>query len=277
MTIRRVGKEVSAQEYWSQRSEDYNSHIDGAYHTHRMAMVKSLLKGCDIGSRTCVDLGCGDGVLLEYLASQGGHVIGCDASEVMVEAARKRLSRASLEGEVSIGGVEALRSLVAHSIDYLLAINVMSYFSGEEAELFYSEAARVLKEKGSLIITHSNELFDMYTLNLFTAVFYEEHFCGPGTKEKISSLLTHPDKPERIWFNIRENPLSYRYKLADYGFDEVQQEFANIHHLPPLLMDPEGFVDIDKREYPDTLGWDERERWKLMFMCSMFGIRAIKR
>lgn len=78
-------------------------------------------------------------------------------------------------------------------------------------------------------------------------------------------------------FNVRENPLAYRFKFRRWGPDEVQQEFANFHPLPPLLTGPAELADIDKREYTATLDWDERDRWKLLFQCSMFGSRSINR
>jgi hypothetical protein len=42
-------------------------------------------------------------------------------------------------------------------------------------------------------------------------------------------------------------------------------------------MDPEVLTDINRRAYANTLGWDEKDRWKLLFMCSMFGSRSVKR
>lgn len=206
----------------------------------------------------------------------GGVVTGFDIDPVMIEKAKNRLNKAGQMGQVKVGGVELMSQFGAQSIDCLIALNTLAYFTDAEEEVFYCEVARVAKPGGSLIITHSNELFDMFTFNALTITFCERHFCGLGTRDKIAALVTHPDVPQRVHFNIRENPLNYRYKLAQYGFKEVRQEFINFHPLPPLLMDPQGFVDIDKREYLDTLGWNKQDRWKLMFQCSMFGSHSIK-
>lgn len=117
---------------------------------------------------------------------------------------------------------------------------------------------------------HSNELFDLFTLNAYTVEFHRRHFGADP-----SPLLTAPGKPERIRFNIRENPLVYRLKLASLGFGEVRQEFAHPHAMPPLLSlgDPDA---INRKHYPDTLNQPEGERWKLLFTCSMFGSRAVR-
>lgn len=268
----RVGAEVSADTYWRERARSYASRIDGPYHRHRLAVVDRLLAGVELAGSTCVDLGCGEGVLVERLTRSGAHVTGFDIHDEMVAAARERLNTAGVTAELATGGVERLAELAAGSVDLLLALNVAAYFTVEEDERFYAYAARVLRPGGSLVITHSNELFDLYTLNSFTAALFERYF-----NSSVASLLTNPDLPQRIVFNVRENPLSYRFKLAGYGLEEVLQEFINLHPHPPLLMDPGELEDIDARSYPSTLDWDASERWKLIFTCSMFGSRAVRR
>lgn len=266
----RVGVELSAETYWRERASEYASRIEGPYHRHRLAVVDRLLAGVELAGSTCVDLGCGEGVLLERLARSGARVTGLDIDDAMIASARRRLAAAGVAADLRTAGVEGLEELAADSVDLLLALNVAAYFSSDEDERFYAAAARVLRTGGSLVITHSNELFDLYTLNSFTVAFFERHFDG-----SVAPLLTHPDEPDRIVFNIRENPLRYRCKLARYGLDEVQQEFINLHPHPPLLMDPGELEDIDARSYPSTLDWEADERWKLMFRCSMFGSRSV--
>jgi hypothetical protein len=93
--------------------------------------------------------------------------------------------------------------------------------------------------------------------------------------DEIGSLLVHPNLPDRKPLPIRENPLSYKYKLSAYGFEEVQQEFSILHSLPPLLMtgfDPD---DLASRECIKTTDFPEDQKWKLMFMCSIFGSRSL--
>ncbi|MCX8045014.1 MAG: methyltransferase domain-containing protein [Desulfobacterota bacterium] len=267
----KVGDTISAVRYWSERANAYNEQIDGPYHRHRLAVIHRLLEAVALDGTFCVDFGCGDGVMLEFLVARGACVFGCDPVAEMVAAAQRRIGN---KGAVVRGGVDALARIKPRSVDCVLALNVLAYLTAAEEQTFYREAARILKPGAALVVTHSNELFDMYTLNRLTVDFYARHFCGEGSADRIASLLTHPQIPERIVFNVRENPLSYAHKLAEFGFREDQQEFMNLHPLPPLLMDPEGFRNIDAREYAPTLDWPEQERWKLMFMCSMFGSRA---
>lgn len=276
MKIPRVGKEISATEYWIERSDSYPSNIDGPYHAHRLAMVDALLAGVQLASKTVLDVGCGDGVMLARVARRGAHVVGFDLAPPLVQLARNRLSDGGLDGHVFLGGMEAMVDMPHCSADVVLCLNVMAYCTDAEEELFYRETSRILKVGGSLIVTHSNELFDMYTLNAYTVAFYEAYLTGEGSGKRVASLLTHTDAPTKPSFNVRANPLNYRFRLAEFGLEEVQQEFANLHPIPPLLMDAGGFQDIDSRAYRDTLGWDVRDRWRLLFLCSMYGSRSVK-
>jgi 2-polyprenyl-3-methyl-5-hydroxy-6-metoxy-1,4-benzoquinol methylase len=261
----RVGREISAARYWAERAGAYSSGIAGPYHAHRLDVVEAMLDGIDLAGLACVDFGCGEGVVLERLARRGADVVGLDPVDEMVAAAGVRLVQAGLTGSVRLGGVDALAAFDDGSIGLVVALNVAAYFTDEEESAFYSQTARILRPGGSLLITHSNELFDLYTLNRYSAGFFERHF-----DTRVDELLAFPDRPERVTFNVRENPLAYRFKLAAYGLEEVRQEFINLHPAPPLLMDPRGFEEIDTRDYAKTLDWPETERWKLLFQCSMF-------
>ena len=148
-----------------------------------------------------------------------------------------------------------------------------------------------MKVGGYLLVTHSNELFDMFSLNRYTLEFFQRHLASePCYHSLLKELLSKADCPqEAMSYNVRENPLSYRYKLARYGFDETRQEFINLHAAPPLTLEralaeesgsPTSSAKwhlLSQKAYPDTLGWAEEERWKLMFVCSTFGSCAIKR
>ena len=262
-------------QYWKSHGPSYRSQLDGPYHSHRLAVVRRLIDGLSLPSSRSVDFGCGDGVVTEHLARNGAVVTGIDIDRSMCLAARRRLRVADLDGDVRNGGLETLSSLEAGSVDNLVAINVVGYLTDQEERQFYAEASRVVKSGGGLVVMAGNELFDLYTLNAHTATFHAKHFGRDG--RRVDRLLTHPNEPDRERRNIYNNPLTYRHMLRRYGFEEAQQEFANLHPLPPLLMDPAGFADIDRRDYVDTLGWDESERWKLLFMCAMFGSRAVRR
>lgn len=275
--LERVGRDVDAVEYWRGRAGRYNDHIDGPYHAHRLRVIDRLLDGLVGPGKRIIDFGCGEGVLLERVAGPETHLIGLDPVDEMVEAARARLDAAGLVADVRLGGVEGLATVDDASTDLLMAFNVLAYFEDDEADRFYREAARIVRPGGTMVVTHSNELFDLASLNRYTVDFHARYLSGAANAERVASLLTRPSEPERVTFNVRGNPLSYRHLLDRYAFDEQQQEFINLHPLPPLLMDPAVFDDPDARDYEDTLDWSPDDRWKLLFQCSMFGSRSIRR
>lgn len=257
--MKKIGRDVSASDRWCEVAADYVSTIDSAYQRHRLDVIRALLPS-PIG-KTVIDFGCGDGILIHEAFARGAEiVIGLDINETMVAAASRIPSAQILHGGVDrLGGCGAA--------DCLIAANVLAYMTDDEEDRFYRAASRIVRRGGSLVVTHSNALFDMFTLNARTTEFYRENF---GVDP--SPLLTQPDKPNRPSFNIRENPLSYRHKLARYGFHEDRQEYMNFHSLPPLLSNED--PDDMSNEKLRTLGWPEAERWKLAFQCSMFGVRA---
>jgi len=249
------------------------------YNKNRLEMVDALLEKSDL-SGSVLDFGCGDGVMSESVLSAGGSVHAVDLEPSMVESTQCLLEQwaerhPGANYSVQRGGVEGLSSLTEGSFDTILAINVLAYMNGGEERQFYTQSKRLLRSGGVLLVTHSNELFDLYTLNKYTQLFFKHHFSTHAAMDEVGSLLVHPDEPDRRIFPVRENPLNYRYKLGSYGFMEERQEFSIFHKLPPLLM--EGFDpdDLQSRDYPDTIHWPASERWKLMFMCSIFGSRAI--
>jgi SAM-dependent methyltransferase len=259
--MKRVGKDVDAAKRWGSVAASYAAGIDSAYHRHRLAVIRALLPS--LGNKTVLDFGCGEGVLmLEALRQGAKKVIGIDFDEVMVTEARKRMPAA----EVILGNVETLAACPL--ADCIIAANVLAYMSDEQDALFYEIAARKVRVGGYLVITHSNALFDLSTFNAHTV-----DFCRREFDFDPSALLTHPE-PDRASFNIRENPLAYRHKLARYGFQEERQEFMNFHALPRLLSGDN--PDDMSQEKRDTLNWPEEERWKLMFQCSMFGVKATR-
>ena len=130
---------------------------------------------------------------------------------------------------------DALRAVPSASLDAVLSFNVLAYLTQDEEKTFYEQSARALKVGGYLLVTHSNELFDMFSLNRYTLEFFQRHLASePCYHSLLKELLSKADFPrEAMSYNVRENPLSYRYKLARYGFDETRQEFINLHAAPP--------------------------------------------
>jgi 2-polyprenyl-3-methyl-5-hydroxy-6-metoxy-1,4-benzoquinol methylase len=269
--------ERSGSARWNKVAKTYLDSFEGPYHANRLEMVRALVEGIEFGEQRCFDFGCGDGVFMEWLAKRRAVVSGADINKTMITTASARLSglgeRLLLLRE---GGVSVMKEIETGSFDFVFALNVLAYLEADEEGVFYGQARRVLRQGGQLVVTHSNELFDMFTFNRYTVQFFARHFSFGSNQTDVSQLLAHPDKPSRSGFAVRENPLNYGVKLAEQGFKEERQEFAILHELPPLLTPEIDFDAINTRNYPTTTNWPARDRWKLMFACSVFGSRATR-
>lgn len=267
--------DFDARRYWAERASSYRGTMETAYHRDRIRMVEALLDAGDLSGRV-LDFGCGDGVYGERICAEGGAVVSVDIDPSMLDTARERIG--DLQGAEAFvcGGLEALPALEQGSFDTILALNVLAYMQPDSSRLFLKEAARLLRPGGVLVCTHSNELFDLFTLNSYTVRFFKKHFAGFAPDLEVAPLLTNPDRPNRSVFPTRTNPLSYRFDLAAFGLREERQEFSILHPMPPLLMDGFDPDDLASRAMVDISALDESVRWKLMFMCSIFGSRAVR-
>jgi SAM-dependent methyltransferase len=247
--MKRIGRDIPAAEYWSNEGSGYHSAISNSYHQHRLNVVRSLLVEAP---RTVLDFGCGDGVMLADFGS--AKRIGIEPDAGLLASARQNFPDATLLH----GSVGAMEAVVSDSVDLILCLNVLAYMTDAEDAEFYRQSHRVLRRGGALVVTHSNELFDLFSLNAYSVDFFRRHFgCD------VSSMLTHPNAPDQATYNVRENPLTYRTKLAKYGFLETRQEFINFHEQPPIL-------GKDDTRLRDTLSIPADEKWSLMFRCSTF-------
>lgn len=272
--MKKYGKDIGSEESWNQMAQSYVDRLSSEYHNHRLAVINALIPEelYQEGQRI-FDFGCGDAVLFEQFLKKGSRISGMDISAEMVALARQRLSRMNADPDlISVGGASALTHLPDDSLDAILSFNVLAYLMEDEEALFYKEAYRLLRPGGYLIVTHSNELFDMYSLNQYTIEFFAHHLVQDrGLREPLRALVTNASEAESInTYNVRENPLTYRFKLAKYGFVEQRQEFVNLHTAPPPLLPKD-------KSYPDTLSWKEEDKWKLMFICSTYGSQSIRK
>jgi 2-polyprenyl-3-methyl-5-hydroxy-6-metoxy-1,4-benzoquinol methylase len=257
---------LKPEAYWNKHADDYQKVLKCDYHAERLSMIDRLISGVRCSYKNIFDFGCGDGNLILSLAKHGAEVSGCDISDKMIAAADKTFAESKIHADLWVGGIESLIKIPDSSCDLILCINVLAYLDRDEDKLFYEQCHRILRPSGELIVTNSNELFDMFTFNAFTINFYMNNF---GMEHKgIEKLICNSDVPRHKPFNIRMNPLSYGEQMKPFGFLEEQQEFSHYHPLPPLLMDDDGFVPVP------TLS--NHDKWKLMFQCSIYGSRLVR-
>ncbi len=115
------------------------------------ATARALIGLLELGD--VLDLGSGDGVLSELIASHARHVTCVDVSATVVAAARRRLANF---GNVSVeeGDMHALPFADAR-FDHVFAMHALPYSVHPDAML--KEVARVLKPGGRLIVATLGE------------------------------------------------------------------------------------------------------------------------
>jgi SAM-dependent methyltransferase len=103
------------------------------------------------GFRTVVDIGCGTGPLVDELARNGATAIGVDSSPGVLEAARKRVPHATFH----LGSVTQI-PLPDGSVDAAALVEVVEHLDDAILDAAITEARRVLRTHGLLLITTPN-------------------------------------------------------------------------------------------------------------------------
>jgi ubiquinone/menaquinone biosynthesis C-methylase UbiE len=129
--------------YWDLTAENYDSIFSETVvgRVQRDAVWRELDKTFQPGMRI-LELNCGTGVDAVHLAARSVHVVACDLSSRMIDAARKRL------GATGLGALADFRVLATEQIDSLVGEapfdGAFSNFSGLNCVQDISQAARNL-------------------------------------------------------------------------------------------------------------------------------------
>jgi len=251
------GRDADSVGYWQAEADRYHDHVGASrrtYHAGRLATASQLLERADLapGARI-VDFGCGDGIYSRELASDGYAVTGLDLVEEMVVLARRLDPERTVTFET--GGAAQLASV--GSCDAVVSLNVLAYLTDGEMRDFWDALEEILVPGGYLLVSHSNELFDLFALNAGTAEFFARNFDAD-----VRGLVAAEDGP-RAAYNVRANPLTYGEVLAGHGFEEVARAYFNFHPLPPALL---GEGDAGRVLDPAQIA--RVPEWKQQFQCS---------
>jgi ubiquinone/menaquinone biosynthesis C-methylase UbiE len=139
-----------------------------------------------------LDLGCGIGRVVRYVAPLCREVCAVDASKTMLDYARTRLAhlpnvRFVLGEGASLGAVES------GSIDFAYSLLTLQHVEREHAFLLLRELRRVLRPEGSAVLTFPNLLSDVY-LEAFVQYAERDETANPArarfyTPEEVRRLL----------------------------------------------------------------------------------------
>jgi len=128
--------------------------VDGlAYRAPDLIAAALAVASGDGRFGSCLDLGCGTGLMAEALRSRVGAFVGVDLSQGMIDKARaKGLYQALLVGDL----VATLRDMPAGRHDLVCAADVFCYLGDLSAAI--KEAARVLRPGGLLAFSLERQL-----------------------------------------------------------------------------------------------------------------------
>lgn len=98
-----------------------------------------------------LDLGCGTGTNLVYLAQHGWQVSGIDFALKAVEMAKRRLAREHCQGSVLVGDVTHLEAIQG-PFDLILDIGCYHSVAPSGRERYRSSLPRLLKNGGTFLL-----------------------------------------------------------------------------------------------------------------------------
>jgi len=255
---------------WLDQEINYANQIsDDPYHKLRTDFILRLFPDeVDL----VVDFGCGEGFFIELMLRNrlAKKVIGMDPSTNLIGVAEENQYLVNNpDCEIRTGGSNALLEIESASVDLVIALNVLAYMTPAEENQFYLESNRILRPGGHVVVTHSNELFDMFTMNNLTIDFFKRNF-EVNVEKYIDLAELAPVKT----YGIRENPLEYSTKLRRYGFEQKKIDFFHHHSDLPRATNTKARNVVDP-EFEKSSNKESR-RWQEFFMSSTFGVLASK-
>lgn len=177
-----------------------------------------------------LDLGCGNGRLINSLAEKKVDYLGIDSSDRLVKIAREKFPKNKFE----MMNMESL-SLPDDKFDAVFSIASLHHLPNRKLRLeALSEANRVLKENGHLFITVWNLWQPKYRKyiwkNLSNMVFKRSktHFGDTFIpwKDSARNVLA-----ERYYFAYTLNGLKKDLKVSDFEILEIAHSKWNIYAI----------------------------------------------
>ena len=259
-----------------------NSH---PYHKDRLNCINFLINKIKNKNKlNILDFGCGNGLEFIKLNLLTKSYIGIDVSPHMIDLSKKNLVNIKNKNLI-VGGVEKLKKIKSNSIDLFCAFNVIGYLNDKDENILFKEVQRILKKNCFFITTNGNELFDLFAMNNYTKIFFKKYF---NQKENHINLLLKNSTSDKYILGKRFNPLVLEKKLKiKYDLNMLDISFASLHKYSPEI----GKILHKGKKSKNNYNSDSRhqqllsrnfsqnpnkfsvlEKWKCLFLCSVFGM-----
>lgn len=205
--------------------ERYVSHINipeiSYEHWHRYLWAEQFVQG-----KVVLDIASGEGYGSNLLADSAARVVGVDISEESVQFAASKYLQANLE--FYVGSAAQIPIEGENIFDVIVCFETIEHLSEEHQQHFFSEASRLIKPDGLMLISTPNKLF--YSDK--TQYQNEHHLKEFYPHEFVALLKSHFGYVSL--FGQKVYPASYLWSLESAGFNyqEVQLEQVNGHFAP---------------------------------------------
>ena len=116
-----------------------------------------------------VDVGCGGGLLSESLAARGARVLGIDASEDAIAAAREHLDPSRLAVEYRVATAEALAESLPGRFDLVACMELIEHVP--DGPDLVAACARLARPGGTVVFSTINRTAKAYALAIVAAEY----------------------------------------------------------------------------------------------------------
>lgn len=207
--------------YFNEISKSYRAEYDretpeGYSFRVRRKKVLDMVEG----GTAVIDIASGPGIMIPGLLKKGCRVTCADAAPEMI--ARARDEYGIIPDVTAVVGDAYALPFLDKQFDIALAMGLIEYLEDEHS--FLRETARVLKDRGELIITFPNYASPWRALNRFFLVFVK--FIRKLLGKQKRNLITHREYAlkratsllETNGFKV-ETVLYYNFKIIPYPLD----------------------------------------------------------
>ncbi len=219
-----------ANDVYDKLAKVYNEKIDTKPHNayYDRPAVQSLVP--DVANKIVLDAGCGSGVYLEWLIKKGAKAYGFDASDKMLEFAKKRVGD---KAELYKGCFEDEFTFLENNFfDGIISALAITYV--EDLESLFTKFNKVLK-KGAWFVFSTEHPFFRYTYfdidNYFLTKKVETTWSGfgeevimPSYYHSLSSITESLTNSGFVIESIVEpKPTSEFEKLNKKSYDDLMK------------------------------------------------------
>ena len=198
---------------------DIKQIVHNRYRTNPRSMIDHMLAALELsGTEELLDLGCGNGFVLEHLRPHlaGGRIVGLDVAPAMLAAAAVRLAGVATPCDWVEASADDLSAFSANSFDRVLATYMMHYVP--DIDRCLSEVRRVLRSGGKFLLT-TNRFDSMLEM-------FQVHFEALRSMNAPSYLFKATPK-RRISLDNGAEYLARHFENVDVMVWQDQLRFSN--------------------------------------------------